>query len=224
MRTKIIIALTFILIGFTACKKDAVELPLDFKYEYQPTAQGNWIEYQVDSIAWNGIFAADTFQFRVKIMTDSIFLDNTNRTTYRLIKFVYNNESSSWEAVQASFIVKTETTLEKFENNLKTVKLIFPVKKNQSWDINAYNELKQNTAKYSQVDIVKQLNNHIFDSCAVVTIDDEYTLIAEKSDIEIYAKNVGMVARNTVNVETEIDGTITKGYKCNYTYLNHGKN
>ena len=205
---------------FSACKKDAFESPVDLKKEYFPIINGNWIEYQVDSIYWGGLNPADTFSLIVRFQMDSSFIDNEGRKVNRMIKSIKKGNDYFINEVHTVFC--TDRYIEKFENNLRLIKLVFPVKKNSYWNVNALNNHIQTEAKYSSVDQPFSIGNHTFDSCATVLIFDEITLISVDFEEEVYAKDIGLIQYTSNHLTTKTNGTIEKGYKLNYTYLNSG--
>lgn len=221
MKIILFAAISFLLI-FGACKKDAKEEPVDLKKEYFPIIVGNWIEYQVDSIYWGGLNPADTFSLIVRFQIDSTFIDNEGREVNRMIKSI--KKGSDFFVNEVHTVYCNDRYIEKFENNLRLIKLVFPVKKNSYWNINALNNHKKTEAKYSSVDQPFTIGNHTFDSCATVSIFDEITLISVDFEEEVYAKNIGLIQYISNHLTTKTNGTIEKGYKLNYSYLNSGTN
>ena len=224
MKTFFIYTILVISIFFASCKEDAIDDPVDFKKEYFPIEKGCWIEYQVDSIHWTnlGTVKVDSFKYNMRLKVDTTLLDNSGRIVHKLLKYIFD-DSLGWQIKEVATVLQTNTGLEKFENNTRYLKLVWPVAKNTKWNVNTYNNLAEILAKYTTVDEAKTIGNKNFEKCATVTLENFLTLIGNDFDEEIYAKNVGLVQRKIIHIETNTNGVIKNGYKYTCSYLNHGK-
>ena len=122
-----------------ACKKEKKAEAVDLGYTYFPTEIGQYVIYQVDSISYNDFFnpvKIDTTHFQLKELVQSHFTDNEGRESDRLERYVRKNDSLPWVLRDVWYQTRTSTKAEKVEENVRFVKLIFPVEVNQKWNGN----------------------------------------------------------------------------------------
>jgi len=200
-----------------SCKKDHIEQPVDVGYEYYPVKVGNWTIFNVDSIVYNDFTGkVDTFDYQIKEVIESDFTDNQGRKTQRLERYRRLNDTCQWIIQDVWYSNLTSTTAEKVEENVRYVKLIFPVKSNQEWNGNTYNYLDPETYTYSALYHPYDSINIHFDSTITVIHRDELNLILNDYAIEIFAKNVGLIYKKDRHLEMQPDGTIIRGLDLTY--------
>ena len=198
MKISIVIVLSFIL--FSCKKDDVVPEKLDLGYDYFPVKVGQYLIYDVDSIAYLQP-SGDTVieKFRIKESIEAIYKDNQNRNTYKLIRYKKKYQPGvsynqiDWELQDVWSVNLTASTAEINEENQRFIKLIFPVEKNSTWNGNAQNNLGEWNYKYTEVHQPLTLNGLQFDSTLTVTQKNESTAIYYKNYTEQYAKGVGMI-------------------------------
>ena len=98
---------------------------------------------------------------------------------------------------------RTATAAEKVEENVRFVKLVFPIKKSKSWNGNAQNTNIEMDYKYSFVDQFKTIAGLTFDSTLEVEQQNRLDLIYDNYSVEQYAKNVGLVYKKVILVESQ---------------------
>ncbi len=203
---------------FFSCKKDK-DAPPDMGYNYFPTQQGKYVVYDVDSTFYNSdsinsnthLAPATTYRFQIKEKVQSIFYDNQNRPTVRLERYIkYHNDTIpysliDWTLRDVWVENRTATTAEKVEENVRYIKLAFPVRSNQTWNGNAQNTLDEWDYSYGYFDKQEVIGAATFDSAMQVTQFDDGGNIAiqRKLYIEKYARNVGMVYKQVIDVGSQ---------------------
>jgi len=203
------------LLLITACKKESVLV--NMHYDYFPVETGTWIIYDVDSIYYNDFTqTVDTFYFQVKEVIESTFTDNEGRLAQRIERYYRPHADSVWQIKNVWYANRTAKSAERVEENVRVTKLIFPVIKDEKWNGNAANTLGGITYSYKDVHYSTTVNNHLFDSCIAVQHENELTIFTQKFSEEIYAKHIGKIYRNHINLNKLADGTITSGFR--YTY------
>src|SRR4051812_16317454 len=85
---KFILPCLFLVIS-TSCSKHHYETPPDLGYDYYPGKVGSYIIYDVDSISYTRLPTIDTFtyKFQIKEKIDTIYTDNQNRPTLKIIRY-----------------------------------------------------------------------------------------------------------------------------------------
>lgn len=203
-----ILLLTILASGIFSCKKDG-KVP-DMGYNYFPDKPGRYVVYDVDSFFYDDFTGnIDTTKFRLKEKIESIFTDNQGRPAIRLERYVkYYNDTipysdMNWTLRDVWMENKTKTTAEKVEENTRYIKLAFPVKESQRWDGNAQNTLGEETYEYYFYDQARVIGPMLFDSVLQVNQHDETNLIAKKYYIEKYARNVGLVYKQVIDIASQ---------------------
>lgn len=211
--------ISFLLLNFSwACKKDTNPTP-DMGYNYFPNQVGRYVIYDVDSIYYDNanlnsgthLAKIDTFKFQLKEKIESIYSDNLNRPTIRLERYVkYYNDTVNYSQMQWTLRNVwaenlTATTAEKVEENIRYVKLVFPVKENQNWNGNAQNINPEMDYYYAFIDQSFKIRNTIYDSVLQVTqYDDGGSVLTErKFYAEKYARNIGLVYKEIIDIQSQ---------------------
>lgn len=190
-------------IMINSCSKHHVETPPDAGYDYYPGKVGSYIVYDVDSISYTQLPTVDTltYKFQIKEKIDTLFYDNQNRPTLKIIRYkkIYNDtipySQMSWALQDVWAANITRTTAEVVEENIRYTKLVFPVRKNESWNGNAQNTLGEWDYKYTEFETAATVGGTAFDKTLKVTQKYFPSAISYQNYYERYAKNVGMIYR-----------------------------
>ena len=199
--------LSFLLITLTSlysCRKDVASNPVvNLGYNYFPDEVGRFIIYEVDSIHYDDVggFPRHISHYQMMDKIVEIFNDNSNRPTLRIERFkkFYNDTipyaNLDWNLVQVLTANKTQTALEVKEGNITFLKLTFPVKEKNQWNGNAYNSLGVKNYKIIGLDKPEIINSLEFDSVATVSHLEKINVIENRSEIEKFSRNVGIIYR-----------------------------
>ncbi len=209
---KITTVLFLLLCILYACKKEKNEPTSDLGYEYFPNEAGRYVIYDVDSIVYDD-FENDTdiYKYELKEVIESMFTDNQGRETQRIERYIrkYNDtipySQLPWTIKDVWYANRTINAAEKVEENERFVKLIFPTKESKTWNGNVYNTRTAWEYEYSDVHEAKSYGSLSFDSTLVVKqYDDEgQILIHRQLYTETYAKNVGLIYREIIEVKSK---------------------
>lgn len=224
-----------VLLSLLSCKKDPVleEAP-DLGYDYFPAAVGKYIVYDVDSTAYRAL-EGDTVRavFRIKEQIDSIFTDNQGRTTYKLVRYKKNySASTSYDSIQWSIqdvwaVNITNTTAEVVEENVRFIKLTFPVGLNNTWNGNAQNTNEPWDYKYSEINGEDFLNSVNYQQVVTVSQKNYSTALGRQFYQEKYAKNIGMIYKEISDYSFKVingvlqPGVIDQGIIYKMTIVNY---
>ncbi len=222
---KAVVFLPFVfLFSFFACQKDQnITINTDLGYEYFPIKTGHYIIYEVDSIVINDFTAkTDTFQYQLMEIQESEFIDNENRTAQRIERYKRLDSISGWKIVNVCNSCRTGNRAEKVENNIKVVKLTFPVKEGLKWNGNAYNNKDAWNYIYKNINLAQTINGITFDSTVSIIQKDEFNLIESQYYEEKYAKNVGLIYKKVEDIKTEINGKVKSGISYSQQVREYG--
>lgn len=225
--TKYILPLLVLMTSFIlSCKKDKVEPPVDMGYGYFPVNVGHYVIYQVDSTYYNDfIDSIEVWKYKVKETVESIYTDNSGRKTYRIERLQLNPNSTKWITKDIWAANLNSNNAEKVEENIRYVKLMFPIALDAEWDGNAFNQFSQTETqkyKYTDVHTPYSVNGLNFDSTVTVLQKEDATLISKDYGKEIYAKKVGLVYKKFQKLELDVSQHIISGSDYTYTILSYG--
>ncbi len=195
-------------IGIFSCKKKKEPEKPDLGEAYYPTTIGKYIVYDVDSIIYDEFLYDSThYKYQIKEKIESEYTDIQGRPALKLVRYikkfnaVISYTAMPWSIKDVWQVNVTSKNIEVVEENIRFVKLIFAVKEGKTWDGNSTNTLGQWDYKYSYVDNAENINGTNFDKVTLVTQKNFPTLISRDYYVEKYAKNVGLVYREIINLD-----------------------
>lgn len=177
-----------------------IDEPLQMHRSYYPVDTGNEYTFRVDSIYYDEFNnKIDTFQFVEKwVFQKKTQLNDTAQYQIKQIVKDSLNSDPSKEAFQT--LRKNDEAIQLFANNQRTIKLIFPVQNGKEWDGNVYNAEPEQNFRYEDVHEPFSGENFAFDSTITVYEQDEGNLIERQLQKVTYAKNVGPVYQETMDL------------------------
>jgi len=186
----------------TSCKEETEEVSQQTYNEYFPDQVGTYIIYDCDSLYYNDFTGnTDTFRFQIKEYYESEFTDNSGRRAIRLERYKRASELASWQLKDVWFVVKSDFAVEKVEEDVRMLKLRFPLKEGLTWNINALNNKGEREVEASKLHEPFNNGSLSFDSTVTVENTDPTNLINEYRDTEVFARNFGLVYKRFVDVE-----------------------
>ena len=190
-------------------------------YRYYPIAIGDSMSYQVSLFNKDLNTYDSTYQLLERV--ESIFNDNEGRQTYRIERYVRKTDAEAWSIYKVWTVNRTSISIEKQEDNITYIKLIFPVKLNKTWNGNAKNIFADDFEDYKIITLNEPLQtmNHSFDSTLKVQqIDYDYGF-EKRNHFEVYATGVGMIYKDQYD---SLQGSpLGKVYHYTETLLYHNK-
>lgn len=229
--------LTLLVISFYGCKKDNPVEPKDIGYDYFPTQLGHFVTYSCDSLVFPDIGTnTETYKFKIKEVIDSTFTDNSGRLSIRIARYKkwiqYDTipvTDTTWHLQDIWWANRTNTTAEVVEENVRFVKLAFPVEIYKIWNGNAQNSLGATDYEYTSVDEPLTLSGLSYEKTINVNqSNDINNPLFYRKDDEKYAKGVGLIYRENKDYTWEQDngtilvGTIKYGLWYKMTAIAHG--
>jgi hypothetical protein len=215
----IIIAI-FILIN--SCSRDTLNLNVDLGKKYFPLETGKYIEYSLDSTIFDNFLGITyTNKYIIKDIVDSSFLDLTGDTSYIITRLSRPIKDSNFTFKKVYYITKLPFQMQVVEDNIKIIKLSFPVAYNKRWDGNIYTGSGNETwmanwlgYKYQNIGKAFSTDSLTFDNTVTVfqhNNTQEQTTVTNDTSInnvnygefifgsEVYAAGIGMVEKRLVH-------------------------
>ena len=215
----------------TGCKDDEI-LPTDLGYGYWPTNIGHWVEYEVDSV-WrderNGLDITREAHYDLREVIDSQYVDPQGRVAQRIERFV-KDSTGTWIIKDVWTQTRDNTTAEKTEENLRKLKLTFPVRSYQHWNAHVYigddgldfttdDEME---VEYDEIDVPWASGVLSFDSTTTVVSTYETNIVVTKVLEERYAKNVGLVSKLWMQYDKQNSLNDSTGFRMTMTAVAYG--
>jgi hypothetical protein len=199
-RIYISLLILFLLVVAVTCKKENNSVvPVD--YSYFPLKLKSWIIYDIIYRIVDKTSNKDsTYHYQLKEVVDTTFEDNSGRINYRIERYIRKDITSAWAIADVWFECISDYSAQKVEENIRYVKLRFPVEKNKTWNGNLFNTIIAKNYKITSLDIAENINNVAFDSILTVTQENRENLIEKYYFIEKYAKNIGLVQKQEISI------------------------
>jgi hypothetical protein len=198
-----IIHLLLAIIILFSCSKSTENVIINRDFSYYPQKVGKWINYQVQEIhidAPSNIY--DTTNYQIKELFESTFIDNSGDICFRIERYKRINDSSPWE-IKDVWVSKLNNNFAiKIEENLAYVKILFPAETNKVWNGNIYNTGDYSGYHISDLNEKEIINANVFDSVLTVVQRDDENLIEKYLSVEKYGKNIGLIFRQNININS----------------------
>jgi hypothetical protein len=203
--------------GLLSSCAPTVEAPVDMGYDFIPNDTDRYYIYNVDSI-YIDLFATpdiyDTTHYQIKETHPYTFIDGMGDTVLNITRFYRADSTQPWTPYGMTpdvwWMKRTNTRLERTEENLTFVKMTYPIDVNYTWNGNAYNVLGAQDYFYGPIDVPYDSLTAFFPkTITVVQKFDTTNMIQYYYDDEVYARGVGMISKTEFNIPTLITDTST---------------
>jgi hypothetical protein len=195
----------------------------------------------VDSLVFNDFDKRiDSFRTEFKDVVGEEFVDIQGRKSFLMKRYIRKNETQSWVEKLSFYVTSTNLNVEQVEDNLRFIKMVFPVKPNVKWLGNAYISTQFNPELqwlnnknwiYRYQDLSKPFSTGFinFDSTASIQQVNDYTgdsiSINNYSDLtfgkEVYAKHVGLIYKQIIYWVYQVNIKYRKGFSVTYRAKAH---
>lgn len=231
---------------FAACKETPDDYNPDPGQDYYPLTVGKFVEYQMDSTIFdpNGDTTVYQSTYFLKEEIVDTLTDNNGNLLFRIEQYQRASDTLPWAISKVLTASIQDNQAIRTEDNLRFIKLIFPVKKNKSWDGNVHFQNSQIvTVAGESLEMFKgwgyrirladepaTVGNFTFDKTITVEEAENENLIELRRSNAVYAKNIGLVYREVWVLDTQcIDDCIgqpweekaEKGFILKQTIINH---
>jgi hypothetical protein len=245
MKLRPVVLFLVAFLTFASCKKTAhypAVAPADY---FIPLQVGKYATYRLDSLNFYYYGQLDTVtSYLAKDSVESSFVDGAGNTAWYVTRYLSDTTGSNWYPGETYTVTPSQQRLEMTEDNLRFIKLAFPIAQGSSWPGNSYlpyapyadffdysddSHLTLGTWNYTYQSVNKPYNvgSLSFDSTVTVLqendsinvpITDPNSFASRTYWSETYARHVGLVYRRTEMWEYQPptpDGTQI-GYKIGF--------
>lgn len=209
---------TLCILFLCGCAEDPDYSVIDLGYDYFPNRVGSFIEYEVDSIHYD--IEIDTTHFYLKEVIAEDFIDDEGNLATRVERYKKFAMQDEYVLTDVWTQMRTATTAERVEENVRFVRLVFPLNANATWDGNAYNTEDPWDYTYEEVGTSHTLEG--FSLNDVVRVDQRLNvnLVDQEEAWEIYARDIGLVQKKFSDLTYQDFEIIGVDYEL--TMINYG--
>ncbi len=198
-----------------SCGKDSdSEIPPNFEgYSYLPLEVGQERVYRIDSISYDDFTGTiDTVVFFERQLIVSTEEDLSGRTNYRTEIYRRDSIGQPWRLRSTELRYRGTYRYELNQGGNIYLPLVFPPLADSRWNVNAMNAQGEVIYEYQKLHQSFQNEGVTYDSTITVLQNEEFNLISTEKDIEVYASGVGMIYRENIDLNTDINtGDIESG-------------
>ncbi len=208
-----------------SCSKRETETPdqnLALQQQaYFPLSIGQYADYQVDSVVYDfqsgGSVRRDSSTVLVReILTDTL-RDQTGQLLYKVERYERQGPNQAWSLAHIGTAGRTLDQAFKTEQNLRYLKMIFPMNRRSEWDGNLWIDKDREIEiagerirpfsnwyyEVDSIDIRRVVGKFTFDSTLVITEADDNNVIERRFSRALYAKNVGLIERTQIILDSQ---------------------
>jgi hypothetical protein len=185
---------------FVQCADDASDEAVDLGYAFFPLKEGAYYTFKADSIYHDQPVATipgihDTSSYYIKEVYDSFFLDAEEKENMRIVRYKKDSLHHDWQITDVWFARLNALNAERVEEDMRFIKLGFPISPFSSWDSNALNTLDPWDSDYDSLYMARTIGELEFENTIRVNQHQFRTEINDELSFEIYAEDVGLVKR-----------------------------
>lgn len=190
---KVTILYILVMCAWMACRTE-IEPDIPSGKNLCPQDPGREIIYQVDSIVYDDYKLRpdnkpDSFSYQLREWIDSRFTDNIGKINQRVFIYKRLNDSFNWEPYKTVTTIIDDQGFQRMEDNIRTLKLVFPVSLKKSWNGNAYNTLGPQNFQYTEI----YKSAFPPDSLVIVQQANDSNFVEKHYAMEVYRTQIGMV-------------------------------
>jgi hypothetical protein len=225
--------LIFALFLFSACSDDVDKDPADTEalslYRYFPLDAGTYVVYSVDSIIHryeddstnNPDSLIDTFKYEVKEVVDSDFIDGEGEVAWRISRYQRETGTADWNFTTLWTAKRNSQSAQKVEENIRYVKLSFPIKQNKTWNGNLFNFLPEEDYSIDEANVPLAIGGFSFDSSVTVLQVEDFNAIHRIFKQEKYVYGIGLAYRERDSLNINGNAHITNGVEFRQSLIDY---
>lgn len=166
-----------------------------------PLQTGRYTIYDVTEQRYSLTAPATTTTYQFKETVGSRYTDVTGQVAFRLQRYRRTNAQATWVPDSLWTARLTARAAIRTENGVDFVKLQFPLTDRDRWDGNQYNQLGEDVYQLQYLRQGFSVNGQAFGETAQVVQQDDSTLVSRDKRVEVYAKQVGLIYKETTHLQ-----------------------
>lgn len=212
--------LLILLSALLACTRETETIETDLGREYFPLQVGRVWEYQVDSIIFDPVgnsVAVDSTRSWLREEIIALYVDAAGDTVFQTERYVRSDTTHNWQISKVLALSQNTRQATRTEDNLRFVKMVFPLKTGARWNGNQYiDDALRITVAGEVIHIFKDWQSEVldqsgawsngirsFDDVAMIAHADSENLIEYRFVQEAYARNIGLIYNEMRILDTQ---------------------
>ncbi|QMW01594.1 hypothetical protein [Spirosoma foliorum] len=188
----LLILLVLIGIGI-GCQKDTANVTPDDS-AYFPLQTGDYWIYQVtqETYSLTNPVVKSTYQVQEKV--GNSYTQN-GQQFFLVEESIRLSSQSAWQINAIHTVYKNLSEVVSQDNNVPTLRLVFPVSAATSWNVNTYNANPDTLLRYKNTRQSFTIGTQQFTNTVSVVGNNDSTLIDQQKYQWVYAQNIGLIYR-----------------------------
>lgn len=186
------------MLTFNGCK-ESVEVSL-IGPDYFPIQEGKYIVYSVEYIEHDAFKEVSDTSYYLEKETVQEDLDTDS---HKVLVERSDDGGNKWSFVKHFSISKNAYTAQRNEDDIRKVKLSFPFKFRKTWDANELNVMDFQRARMLEYNTPHSFIDTTLSETVTINLGDEEDPFFTFYELEVYAKNIGLVESKYKNLERQ---------------------
>jgi len=207
-----------------SCKKDKEDyVAPDIGHNYAGMEVGRYVLYDVDSLFYDDFTnTVDTSIYQIKEEVVEKYIDLENEEAFKIHRYKKEKDSLNWVLKDVWNAKLTQTNFQKVEENVRLVKLIFPVRANVNWNGNVMNNMGELRYEYSYIDVPETIGGISLLYVLRVLQNENINLISQTLFEEKYARDIGLVYKKELDIIRNNLSAPWRGYEVTMVLNTYG--
>ena len=130
----------FLSLFLFSCKPEVEDYSTEPLSDFLPLIPGKYITYRLDSTVFpNAGRSTEIHSYQEKNVVDEQITDNLGRPGYRIFRYLRDTAGlKPWTSAGTYLITPLQNSIEVFDNNMRTVRLVTPIAEGTTWKGNHF--------------------------------------------------------------------------------------
>lgn len=180
--------------------QSGINEPLALDANYMPLKPGQYSIYDVEEKRYSLSTAPILLTYQLKETVGASYTDVSGQPAYRILRYRRMSDNQLWLADSVWSARKVNNEVIRTENGRDFVQLLVPVSDQLRWDGNRRNTLGSDTYTARNVGQLYRVQGKQFDQTVTVEGQADSTLISQTKTIAVYARQVGLIYKERINL------------------------
>jgi hypothetical protein len=179
-----------------ACSTDGEIQPMPEGKRYFPLAIGNYFVHNVTQTIYTSGPIGTTTNLQRKWVVVDVYNATQNTEGFILYEYTRPNSTANWVYQKTRNALLANGYLLLSDENISFKKLVFPLTKGTSWNVNTFNTLEEKTISITALNAQRTVIDTLFTQVAEIEYTNEADrIIGNDIEKEWYAPDAGLIER-----------------------------